>query len=90
MDIDNEIKSAYSAYRRGGDYLVKIFTKPEKKITGDECLYLHNTYGINIKNIILMCISHGFQVEYTDFSKLLKIQYEDLKKSKLCLQKEKL
>lgn len=64
-------------FRRGGNFLIRIFTKPEKVLMGSECIQLKDTYGLHPEAIYLMAKSHGFEIDYDEFGRLL--DEEDVK-----------
>lgn len=84
MEYENQIKNAIKSYYRGGPFLVKIFTKPEKILTSNDCMFLFNTYAILPRDVVLMAISHGFEIDEQGFCKLLEEQRERLKNTKQC------
>jgi alanyl-tRNA synthetase len=84
MNYEDEVKYARKAFHRGGNFLVKIFTKPEKFLTSSECLYIFNTYGIKPRDLLLMAVSHGFEIDEEGFCKLLEEQREQFKNMKQC------
>ncbi len=65
---------------RGGNFLLKVFTKPEKVLTGQDCMQLKDTYGIRPQDIIKLAFSHGFEVDNIEFSRLLDEDDERSKK----------
>jgi len=83
MDEVKNVERFYSAeriFRRGGNFLIRIFTKPEKKLMGTECMQLKDTYGFRPEAVYLMAKSHGFEIDYDEFGRLLD---EEEKKYKM-------
>ena len=68
---------------RGGNFLVKVFTKPEKILTGKDCMTLKDTYGIRPQDIIKIAFSHGFEVDKIEFAILLDEDIERMKNIKV-------
>lgn len=75
---------ADKAYRRGGDYIKKVFQNPDKELSGQECMNIMNIYGMYPRDIYLMAISHGFQINKEDFVNLYNEQREISKNMRQC------
>jgi len=65
------IKCAYKTFWRGGNFLVEVFKKEDKKLTPEDCMKLKNQYGIRPEDIIKLAISHEFTVDDVGFATLL-------------------
>ncbi len=83
MKPSDEIENAYRAFKRGGHFLVSIFEN-KTRLSGEDCLYLFNTYGINTRDVILMGISHNCIIDTEEFSRLLEEQIERSKNMVQC------
>ena len=79
MDNLHWLNCAYNTFRRGGNFLIDVFKKPEKILTPQECMKLKDTYGIRPEDVIKLAISHEFAVDDIGFAKLLD---EDLERQK--------
>ncbi len=84
LDDLEKIKSAYKAFSRGGDFLQRVFREGKRILSGEDCMYLFNTYAIPPREIILMAISHHFHIEHEEFAKLLGEQREISKNMRQC------
>ena len=65
------IKCAYKTVWRGGNFIIEVFKKEDKKLTAEECLKLKDTYGIRPEDIVKIALSHSFSVDDEGFAKLL-------------------
>ncbi len=85
-DLQHErrsINQAVASYVRGGDFLMRVFQKESKNLSGEECLQLMNTYGLPSGCIFLLAISHDFVI---DSSKFLSLIAEQKEKSRRCIK----
>lgn len=76
--------TAERTFRRGGNFLIRVFTKPEKILSGQECMQLKDTYGIKPEDIYLMARSHGFIIDCDEFGFLLDKDDESKKHTGMC------
>lgn len=76
--------TAERTFRRGGNFLVRVFTKPEKVLNGMECMQIKDTYGMRPEDVYLMAKSHGFIIDYDEFALLLDKDDEDKKHVRMC------
>jgi alanyl-tRNA synthetase len=65
------IKCAYKTFWRGGDFLIDVFKKEDKKLTAEDCMKLKDWYGIRSQDVIKLAISHEFTVDDEGFARLL-------------------
>lgn len=65
------IKCAYKTVCRGGNFLIDVFKKQDKKLTGEECMKLKDWYGIRPEDIVKLSISHSFTIDDEAFARLL-------------------
>lgn len=86
MSEDNsfKIEMTYKIYKRAGDYLKTIFLKEEKFLSGVECLKIMHWYGISPQNVVLIALSHGFDIDKEEFARLLDEENEKSKWMKPC------
>lgn len=87
-DNKARIELAEKAFKRGGDYLYRVFHCEKNYLSSEDCMFLKNTYGIPVHCVILMAISHGFPSDQHGFAKLLDEQDERDKGRKNCLLTE--
>jgi alanyl-tRNA synthetase len=83
------IKCAYITFKRGGNFLVDVFKKPEKTLTAEDCMKLKDQYGIRPQDVIKLAMSHEFSVDDECFAKLLDKDEERQKYVKMCGSNEK-
>ncbi len=65
------IKCAYKTFCRGGDFLVTVFKKSDKKLTAEDCMKLKDWYGIRPQDVVKLALSHEFTIDDEGFAKLL-------------------
>ena len=82
MDDKHKLLCAEKSYFRGGGIMKRILSKPEKYLSGEEILSLFNTYGIGVRELKLLIMSHGCDGDYQEFLKLLDEQRETSKNMK--------
>ena len=74
----DRIEFAHRAIKRGGNFLNKIFEKPTQNLSGEEALFLSNTYGIRTEDLVKLIYSHGFTFDQDEFARLLEDQSEKI------------
>jgi alanyl-tRNA synthetase len=86
MSEENKLKilNGYRAFKRAGPFIRDIFKNPSKKLTGEEALRIYNQYGISPSNIVLLALSHDFEIDKEKFICLLDEQEEEMKNRVLC------
>lgn len=84
MNSLDRIESGYKAFKRAGDFIVKVFQKENKLLTGEECQKIKDWYGIPSHIVILLALSHGFDVDKENFARLLDEDAEKSKKMSQC------
>jgi alanyl-tRNA synthetase len=87
IEPEKNVERFYTAeriFRRGGNFLVKVFTKPEKVLSGMECMQLKDIYGIDPEDVYLMAKSHGFEIDYDEFGLLLDKDDKEKKHIRMC------
>jgi alanyl-tRNA synthetase len=83
------IKCAYRTIRRGGNFIVEVFKKEDKKLTAEDCMKLKDWYGIRSQDVIKLAVSHEFIVDDEGFAKLLDEDDEKMKSVKPLVRNEK-
>ena len=63
MNNLDRIESAYKTFKRGGDFLQKVFKKQDRILTPEECLKLKDFYGIRLEDVVKIAISHEFSID---------------------------
>jgi len=78
-----KIECGKKCYFRGGSLLKTIFTKPKDiPVSGEDCMKIFNTYCLRIENIVVLCFSHGYDVDKEGFAKLYEEQENRMKSVK--------
>lgn len=83
------IKCAYKTIWRGGDFLINVFKKEDKKLTAEECMKLKDCYGIRSQDVVKLAISHEFTIDNEGFAKLLDEEDKKMKSVKPLVCHEK-
>jgi len=83
-DPKDRIKDARKSFLRGGNFLQKIFSRPEKFLTKNECMQLYNTYAITPYYLTLLAISHDFYFDEEGFCEEISLQKKRSLKCKPC------
>ncbi len=78
------LKQARAAERKCDDFIIDIFKKPYKNLSGEECLKIFNMYGLDVKAIYLLAASHGFTISSDEFIFLIRDQESLIKEAKPC------
>ena len=84
IDFEREIELARRAIRRSPSTIKFYFFRPDKKLSAAQALQIHNEYGINLRDLILLIYSHGFETDEMELINLLNKQAEELKRSVQC------
>ena len=56
----------------------------EKVLSGEDALFLRDTYAFDLSTILFIAESHGMTVDIEEFEKLLEIEKEKHKNTRLC------
>lgn len=81
-DTLERLNSAHRTFLRGGKFIINIFKKEDKTLSGEDCMYLFNSYALSVEAIYLLAISHEFIVNKLEFDLLLEEQKSMLKSIK--------
>lgn len=84
MNFKQEIEKGHKAYKRGGDFLYRIFHGRKTILDGEECMKIFNMYGIHTRDIVLLAASHGYSIDEDGFEKLYEEQERAFKGMKQC------
>jgi alanyl-tRNA synthetase len=82
----NNIERVKKSIKRAGDLLPMIMGNERDipRLSGEDVLYIFNTYAIPLETIILIAHSHNLEVDEIRFEKLLEDQEERYKNMKQC------
>lgn len=72
----NYIENGNITFKRAGDFIIKVFEKESKQLSGEEADKIKNWYGFGPDQVVLLAISHGFTIDQDQFEKLLEEQLE--------------
>lgn len=84
-DILFKLDAGRKAYFRGGSILKKVLQSSYNHvISGEDALLVFNTYGIDMRLLRLLFLSHGLDIDEERFCELLIEQEERMKNCKPC------
>jgi alanyl-tRNA synthetase len=82
--IETDLIEADKIYHRGESHMKLILTKQYKVLSGEDCLSLFNTYGLPVKYLKILILSHGYKMNEKEFMHLLLEQEERHKNTRQC------
>lgn len=83
-EIIDKLNIGKKAYFRGGNVLKNVLLKSKEIVSGEDTLLVFNTYGISLKELNILFLSHGLEIDDKPFAKLLEEQKERYKKTVQC------
>lgn len=83
-EILNKLNIGAKAYFRGGNVLKNVLVKSREIVSGEDALLIFNTYGISPRELNILFLSHGLEIDDDSFCKLLEEQIERSKNTKQC------
>lgn len=83
-----QIKNGFRAYYRAGPFIKDVFAKADKTLTPEECMNIYNWYGIRSRDVALLALSHGFELDTEGFARLIDEQEERSKNTIQCIKEE--
>lgn len=74
IDFEDQIKKARRALQRSPNTIKLYFNRFDKRISAEQALHIHDEYGINLRDLMLLIFSHGFE---TDEGRLIELLEKD-------------
>ena len=83
-EILHNLHCGKKSYYRGGDVLKKVLTRNKELVSGEDALLVSNTYGIESRQLAILFLSHGLDMDVESFAKLLEEQKQRSKNMRPC------